>query len=74
MRLYFDLRDKQYTLPDVYGVEVCDLDEARRVALEMIDKLREKDPSVAQDWLGWWISVADTTGSVVFSIALSSVT
>ncbi len=71
MRLYFDLRDKQYTLPDVYGVEVAGVDEARQVALEMIEKLRQEDPSVAQDWLGWWISVVDTTGSVVFSIALA---
>jgi hypothetical protein len=70
MRLYFDLRDKQYTLPDVYGVEVADLDEARRVALAMIRTLRAEDPAAAQDWSGWQISVVDEAGAVVFTLDL----
>ena len=73
MRLYFDLRDKKYTLPDVHGVEVSDLYQARRVALTMLQKLRRKDPSVAQDWSGWSLSVVDPTGAVVFSIDLDRV-
>jgi len=72
MRLYFDLRDKKYTLPDVHGVEVSDLDQARRVALTMLQKLRRKDPSVAQDWSGWRIDVVDAAGAVVLSIQLDS--
>jgi hypothetical protein len=46
--------------------------KARRVALEMIRKLRQEDPSVAQDRSGWRI-IADTTGSVVLAIDLDSV-
>ena len=50
MRLYFDLRDSGHMLPDVHGVEVSAGDEARQVALGMIRKLRQEDPSAAQDW------------------------
>jgi hypothetical protein len=73
MRLYFDLRDSEHTLPDVYGVEVSDLDEARRVALEMIRKLRDENPSVTQDWSGWTISAVDPAGAVVFTLDLDRV-
>jgi len=73
MHLYFDLRDPEYTLPDVYGVEVSDIDEAWRVALEMTRKLRQENPSTAQDWSGWTISAVDAAGAVVFTINLDSV-
>ncbi len=73
MRLYFHLRTHQYTLPDVYGVEVSDVDEAWRVALEMIRTLRQEDPSAAQNWSGWKVSVVDAAGTVAFAIDLDSV-
>ena len=72
MHLYFDLRDPEYTLPDVYGVEVSDMAEAWRVALAMIGKLRQEDPSAARDWSGWTLSVVDPAGAVVFTINLDS--
>src|SRR3712207_5848023 len=71
MRLYFDLRNSEYTVPDVRGVEVPDLTEAGRVALKMIGTLREEDPSAAQDWSGWTLQAVDAAGSTVFSTALS---
>ena len=73
MHLYFDLRNHQYTLPDVYGVEVAGLGEAQQVALEMIRTLRAEDPAAAQDWSGWQISVVDETGAVVFTLDLDRV-
>jgi len=73
MRLYFDLRDEQYTLPDVSGVEVSDMAEAWRVASEMVRKLRQEDPSAAQDWLGWTLSAVDPAGAVVFTVNLAAV-
>ena len=73
MRLYFDLKNKRYTLPDVYGVEVADFAEAQQVALEMIRTLRAEDPAAAQDWSGWQISVVDETGAVVFTLDLDRV-
>jgi len=73
MQLYFDLKNDPYTLPDVHGVEVSDMAEAWRVALEMIRKLRQEDPSVAQDWSGWTISAVDPAGSVLFTLDLDRV-
>jgi hypothetical protein len=72
-RLYFDLGDSEYSVPDVNGIEVSDLEEARRAALETIHRLRQEHPSVAQDWSGWTLRVVDTSGSVVFSIPLDSI-
>ena len=72
-RLYFDLRGHQRMLPDVHGVEVADLDEARQVALRMIRKLRQDSPTAALDWSGWTISAVDPAGAVVFTINLDSV-
>jgi hypothetical protein len=40
--------------------------------LTMLQKLRRKDPSVAQDWSGWRIDVVDAAGAVVLSIQLDS--
>jgi hypothetical protein len=73
MRPYFDLKDEQYTLPDVYGVEVTDVAEAWRVALAMIGKLNQENPSGAQDWSGWTLSVVDPAGVAVFAVNLDSV-
>ena len=70
MRLYFDLNDTQHTLPDVEGVEVSDIAQARNVALEMIRKFRQEDASAAQDWSGWTLNVVDAAGVIVFSIDL----
>jgi hypothetical protein len=72
MRLYFDLQGPQHTLPDLHGAEVLDLEQARRVALEMIQQLREEDPSVAQDWSGWTLNVVDVAGVILFSIDLDN--
>jgi hypothetical protein len=72
MRLYFDLTNHEYTLPDVYGIEVSDVDEARRVALDLIRKLREEDPSTADDWSGWRLSAVDPVGAVVLTLDLHS--
>jgi hypothetical protein len=72
MRLYFDLSGPQYTLPDLYGVEVSDLEQARQVALEIIGKLRHVDSSVAQHWSGWKVSVVDEAGTVVLTVDLDS--
>ena len=73
MRLYFDLRDAEHMMPDVFGVEVSDVDEARQVALAMIRKLRREDPAHAQGWSGWTISAVDPAGAVVFTLDLDRV-
>jgi hypothetical protein len=73
MRLYFDLKDSQYSLPDMNGVEVSDVDEAQRVALATIHRLRQEDPSAARDWSGWKVSAVDPAGAVVFALDLDRI-
>jgi hypothetical protein len=73
MHLYFDLEDTEHTLPDVHGVEVSDVDEARQVTLAIIHKLRQEDPAQAHDWSGWKVSAVDPTGAVVFMLDLDIV-
>jgi hypothetical protein len=70
MRLYFDLGDGRRTIPDVDGVEVPNLDGARRIVLDAIRELREEDPSITWDWSGWRLSVVDSAGTVVLTIDL----
>ena len=73
MRVYLDLQGPQHTLPDVHGVEVPDLHQARRVAFELIQQLREEDPSLAQDWSGWRLNVVDAAGVILFAVNLGAV-
>ncbi len=73
VRLYFDLKDSEYFIPDVNGIEVSDPEEARRAALETIYQLRQEDTTVVQDWSGWTLRAVGTTGAVVFAIDLGSV-
>jgi hypothetical protein len=72
MRLYFHLRDKQHSLPDVEGVEVADVAQARTAALNMLQELRQENASVTRDWSGWTLDMADGAGVVLFSIDLDS--
>jgi hypothetical protein len=71
--LYFDIRDERYTRRDLHGVAVSDMAEAWRTASEMILKLRQVDPPVAQGWIGWTLTVVDPAGAVVFTTNLAAV-
>ncbi|HEX2137623.1 MAG TPA: hypothetical protein VHG30_17295 [Microvirga sp.] len=71
MRLYFHLQDATRTVFDRKGVEVADLEEARAQAIQAIEELRQEDASVARDWSGWTLTVADESGAVLFSLDLS---
>jgi hypothetical protein len=72
MRLFFHLVDKQDTLHDLEGVEVTDLEDARREAMRAIAEMRQEDPSAPPDWSGWTLRVTDASGRVVLSLALDA--
>ena len=72
MRVYFDLRHGQQTLPDLDGVEVTDAAQARRIALEVAREIKQTDASVAQGWSGWTLNVVDAQDVILFSIDLRS--
>jgi hypothetical protein len=72
MRLYFHLIDGQGSLPDLEGVEVVNIGQAHATALAALQELRREDTSKAEEWSGWTVSVADSTGRILFSIDLDS--
>ena len=72
MRLYFHFTNGREVLTDVQGIEVVDLEEARRDALSTITEMRSDNQATGQDWSGWTLRVVDASGTVVFTIDLDS--
>jgi hypothetical protein len=71
MRCYFYLTDGDETIRDDHGVEVSDLESARRFALRAIVELRRANPRLAAAAQSGWTLVAfDDTGAIVFMIPL----
>ena len=72
MWVYFHLRAKNDSIPDMEGVEVADVEEARTAALEMLREFRQEDAWVARDWRGWTLEATDDAGRVLFSLDLEN--
>jgi len=72
MWVYFHLRAKHDSIPDLEGVEVADADEARTAPLEMLREFRQEDAWAARDWRGWTLEATDATGRVLFSLDLEN--
>ncbi len=70
VRLYFHLADSYEVIPDLEGVEVSDLQEARAQAARAIEELRRENRSAVRDWLGWTLIAADESGKTLFSLDL----
>jgi hypothetical protein len=70
MRCYFYLTNGDETIRDDHGVEVADVEYARRLALEAIVELRAADPHLALQGAGWTLVAFDSTGAIVFMIPL----
>jgi hypothetical protein len=70
MRVYFHLKGGAETIPDLNGVEVSDLEEARVQASRTIEELRQEDPLAAEDWSGWRLEATDGRGRALFSLDL----
>jgi hypothetical protein len=70
VRLYFHLKDAHEMIPDLEGVEVVGVREARIQAIRAIQELRQNDASATRDWSGWTLVVADASGALVFSLDL----
>jgi hypothetical protein len=69
-RYHFHLVDRHETIPDEEGLEVTDLAEACKQALRTIEELRPTRPSMAAEWKGWKLEIANASGAVVVSINL----
>ena len=72
MRCYFNLVDAHQTLTDPHGVEVEDLDQVRRLALEAAGEMIPKGEADLAGWRGWQMKATDASGAVLFTISLSA--
>jgi hypothetical protein len=73
MRVYFHLRTEHSSIPDVQGVEVTDLEQARADALELLCDFRQEDGCAVGDLSGWTLEATDAAGRVVFWLDLDSI-
>jgi len=72
MRCYFNLVNAHQTLTDHHGVEVEDLDQVRRLALEAaVEMIRNGEADIA-GWREWQMKATDASGAVLFTISLSA--
>ncbi len=69
-RYYFHLADQHEAIPDNDGLEVSDLVEACSQTRKAVEEFRQESPSMAAEWHGWRLDIADASGAVVFSICL----
>jgi len=72
MRCYFNLVDAHQTLTDPHGVEVEDLDQVRRLALEAAVEMIRKGEADLAGWRGWQMKATDASGAVLFTISLGA--
>ena len=68
MKLYFNLKESNKSLPDKVGVEVTNFDEAHRLALETVAEVIQEDQET--DWRGWRLEATDASGGILFTIFL----
>jgi hypothetical protein len=72
VRIYFHLEKSNEAIRDREGIEVANLEEARSEVIKAVEELLREDVSVARNWSGWTINVADEGGAVLFSLGLLS--
>jgi hypothetical protein len=70
MRLYFHLTNRRDRISDEAGVEVTDVEAARRQALEALAELRQAPDIDPREWTGWQLEVTTASGALVFRILL----
>jgi hypothetical protein len=69
MRLFFHLTNGRDLILDEDGIEVADVEKARREAQETVEELN--DEFDRRDWTGWYLEVTDPSGVVLIRISLA---
>jgi hypothetical protein len=72
MRLYFHLTNGRDVVRDEDGIDVADVDAARREAQQAVEELRQEKDFDRRTWNGWRLEVTDASGVVLVRIGLSS--
>jgi len=70
MRCYFHLVDTHEIITDETGVEISNVETARRLALKAVHELRQEESGAREDWRGWQMKVVDQDNNVLLSIPL----
>jgi hypothetical protein len=73
MRCYFHLIKGDAIIRDDIGVEVADVDEARREAMTTISEMATQEPNLAREGAGWTLIVTDPAGAVLVAIPLDDI-
>lgn len=70
MRCVFNLIGPDEIIRDGHGLEVHDLEEARREALQAAEEVRIEDERSAGSWDGWRLEIVSDAGVVLEVITL----
>ena len=71
-RCYFNLINSHQSIVDPDGVEAADLDQARRLALEVAAEVLEEGEADVADWRGWRLEAVNASGALLFTINLDA--
>src|SRR3712207_790988 len=69
MRYYFHLFKSGEAMPDRTGLEINEPSEVRAQAEKAIRELQQETDTA--EWVGWTLSVADSSGRQLFALRLS---
>lgn len=70
MRLYFNLANSTDSIPDLHGIDVLDLQEARREAQRTLVQLLQQQSVLFDEIRGWRLEATDAAGGILFTIPL----
>jgi len=69
-RYFFNITNGREIIPDVDGIELADINSVMVYVFEMIDQMKSEPDASREDWLGWRLEIADTSGRRVHSVPL----
>src|SRR3954468_1797248 len=68
MHCYFNLVSAHQTVVDDEGLDVFDLEEARRFAREAVAEMIQDGIAELAHWRGWELEARDASGTVLFTV------
>jgi hypothetical protein len=72
MHCYYNLISSHQTIIDNEGIEVADLDEARRFAREAVAEMIQDGVAEIAHWRGWELEARDASGTVLFTVGFDA--
>ena len=72
MHCYFNLISAHQTVIDNEGLEVANLEEARRLAREAVAEMIQDGVAQLAHWRGWALEARDASRTVLFTIGFDA--